>query len=336
MDTFIQLSEQERREAFDIAAAQLDMTAAAVEKDFWVCWVLKKLFEDPLLSAQCMFKGGTSLSKCFQLIQRFSEDIDLILDWNILPETKERGPLDDRSKNQQDKLNKSLNTSAQRHIANIIFPRLQQLLAPHCQTDIDSLDPHTINVHYPALFAAGYLRPQVRLEIGPLAAKLPSADYPVNSYVAEQLPTLFANEVSACKVIAIKPERTFWEKATILHAEAHRPEAKPQPNRYARHYYDLYCMARSSTKQTAFNEIHWLANVIAYKQRFYPSAWANYDTAQPPTLNLVPSEQRLAALAKDYANMQAMLFGSNPSWEQIVEGLKKLETEANRLGPNNQ
>lgn len=328
METFIQRPSRERREAFEIAAAQLGITEAAVEKDFWVCWVLKHLFDDPQLKSQCLFKGGTSLSKCFQLIQRFSEDIDLVLDWTVLPEASRQPPWEERSKTQQEKLNKALNVSAQQYIATFIMPRLERVIAPQCRLEIDAEDSHTINIHYPALFAAGYLRPVVRLEIGPLAAKVPAAYYQLTPYVVQQLPGIFGK--TAISVMAIKPERSFWEKATILHAEAHRPKTTASPKRYARHYYDLYCMADSPLKKTALKHIQWLADVVAFKQRFYPSGWANYQTAQPPSLRLLPSMERINTLEKDYANMASMLFGEIPTWKQIIEGLDELEATINQ------
>ncbi|MEH6447001.1 MAG: nucleotidyl transferase AbiEii/AbiGii toxin family protein [Oceanospirillaceae bacterium] len=128
------------------------------------------VFEDETLNQYLRFKGGTSLSKCYNVIERFSEDIDLILDWIQLTQ---EDPADVRSKTKQGKLNQSINEQAQIYIAQTLLPRLIELMGDVCELVVDTEDPHTINITYPKAFSSEYLRPQVRLEIGPLAAMLP-------------------------------------------------------------------------------------------------------------------------------------------------------------------
>lgn len=239
------------------------MTPAIVEKDFWVTWVLDKLFAHHDLSRILMFKGGTSLSKVFGLIERFSEDIDLILDWNIL--TGE-APEAARSKTQQQKFNDQLNEQAQVFIAGELLRHISVSVAPVCRCVLDTKDPHVLNLLYPAAFSDEYLRPEIRLEIGPLASWLPFDEYIIRPYAAEAFPAIF--DRSECKVRAIKAERTFWEKATILHQEAHRPEGRVQAPRYSRHYYDLAKMCRSLTKAVALEDIGLLEAVVEFKNRF--------------------------------------------------------------------
>jgi Nucleotidyl transferase AbiEii toxin, Type IV TA system len=112
-----------------------------------------------------------------------------------------------------------------------------------------------------------------------------------------------------CEVIAIAAERTFWEKATILHQEAHRPTHIPQ--RHSRHYYDLYKLATSPVRAAALSRPDLLQDVVVFKQRFYPSAWARYDLAVPGTFKLLPPEEsRLANLGTDYRGMTRMLSES--------------------------
>lgn len=316
----------ERREVFSATATAMAITPAAAEKDFWLCWVLMQLFEVPELAACLRFKGGTCLSKCFNLIQRFSEDIDLILDWTQITDIN---PLAPRSKTQQDKLNQQMNSQAQEFIAQTIFPKILRVIAPVCTASIDKADAHTINIQYPAEFAAGYLRPQIRLEIGPLAAMMPMGIYPITPYAAEKFPKLFAQP--SIQVSAIKPERTFWEKLTILHAEAHRPAIKSMPLRYSRHYYDVYQLAINPSVNHSLSDIAMLRQVVEFKQRFYPSSWASYETAVVGTFKLMPSKHHLLKLEQDYKEMSEMIFGEKPTFDAILEMLIAMEQHINTV-----
>jgi hypothetical protein len=329
MDKVARLSAAQRRELFTETAARQGMTPAVVEKDFWVTWVLDRLFAVPALARLLMFKGGTSLSKAYGLIERFSEDIDLILDWRVLSNDD---PLAVRSRSQQNRLNDEINRLAQGYIAGELLEQVRTALGDVCQCDIGEDDPHVIEVHYPAAFSDDYLRPEVRLEIGPLAAWLPHEDRTISCYAAQSFPQFFGR--SEFPVRVIRAERTFWEKATILHAEAHRPDDKKQPARYSRHYYDLAKMARSPIKDRALAEVELLAEVVAFKERFYFSAWARYNLAVPGSLRLVPEGSVLKAVTEDYRAMANMIFGTTPPFEAILAGLQDLENEINGRSHN--
>jgi hypothetical protein len=179
MDRVAGLPAAERSALFSETAAGLGTTPAVIEKDFWVTWVLDRLFRNPELARLLMFKGGTSLSKVYRLIERFSEDIDLILDWRVV---SGEDPLAQRSKAQQDKLNQAINEQAQEYIGGELLNRISMALGDLCRCEIDSIDPHVIDVRYPAAFSDRYLRPEVRLEIGPLASWLPHEERTIRSY----------------------------------------------------------------------------------------------------------------------------------------------------------
>ena len=189
----------------------------------------------------------------------------------------------------------------------------------------DSLD--VINVQYPSAFEKTYLRPEIRLEIGVFAAWLPNDSYAIHPYAAEVFPAQFKQ--SSTEVKAIKAKRTFWEKATILHCEAHRPENKIQPTRHSRHYYDLMVMAKSPVKGQAFEDISLLHDVVEFKKKFYPCGWAHYDLAIPGTFKLMPPEHILWNLQKDYKDMKIMFFGQTPEFEEIMASMEILEKEIN-------
>jgi len=323
----------ERRDLFGEAARRHGMSPAIVEKDFWVCWILKRLFAEPLLGNHMVFKGGTSLSKVFGLIDRFSEDIDLILDWRLLGYGTEEG--DDpyqalRSKTQQSRYNREMNARAAAYIRDTLLAQLTRLFStvPAIIAEIDDADPHTVNVRYPAAFEAAYIRPTVRLEIGPLASWVPSSKRTITAYAAQSFPHAFTDPV--CAVVAIDAERSFWEKATILHQEAYRPGLIPA--RYSRHYYDLYKLASSPVKDSALADLRLLKSVVAFKERFYYASWAHYDSAVPGSFRLTPPERQVPALARDYATMSEMFFRDPPRFADVLEGLGVLEREINALG----
>jgi len=261
------------------------------------------------------------------VIERFSEDIDLILDWTQL--TKEDPTDESRSKTKQGKLNQSINEQAQAYIAETLLPRLIELMGATCELAIDSQDPHTIYITYPKAFSSEYLRSQVRLEIGPLAAMLPMEPRDIQPYAADHFPGVFKSTSVAVPTIVVA--RTFWEKLTILHAEAHRPGDKALPIRYARHYYDVYKLVACGLSQQALEQVDLLSEVVAFKQKFYPSGWANYDGATLAGLVLQPSVHHMDSLKADYEQMQEMLFGDKPSFDDIVETLTTLENTVHAL-----
>jgi hypothetical protein len=325
MKNFARLPKGKRLAYFEQAAELLGIPAVAVEKDFWVVWVLERLFSSDLIGTKILFKGGTSLAKVFGLIDRFSEDIDLILDWNeVVPED----PMAERSKTKQDRFNKEVPMLSRAYIEQTFLPEVLRLTGDHCSAEIEENAPDVINIRYPSGFESGYLRPEIRLEIGPLAQWVPNARYEVRSYAAEVLPKLF--DQPTCQVHAIKAERTFWEKATILHHEANRPETSTVPPRYSRHYYDLFKMAeQTDLKNAALADMDLLQSVVEFKQKFYPRGWAKYDHAKPGTLRLIPPTRIMDAMRKDYAAMQEMIFGPRPAFDEIMDGLRDLEREIN-------
>lgn len=324
------LSAQDRKDIFSEAAARLGINPTIIEKDFWVCLALKILFMDWPFSKHLVFKGGTSLSKVYRLIERFSEDIDLVLDWRLLGVPKEPEP--PGSNAQRDRFNKEVNRLAGELIRDKLAPQLNDILQAHVNgltASVDGADLQVVNVRYPASFAEAYIRPEVRLEIGPLAAWVPSEQHTIQPYAAQIFPKAFSDP--NCSVLTIVAERTFWEKATILHQETHRTGRIP--SRYSRHYYDLFQLAKSPIKDSACSNLHLLKDVVEFKQRFYPSAWARYDLAVPGTMRLLPAgEEHLKFLAQDFKDMTVMLFGkTKPAFEEIVDALRDLEVTINSL-----
>lgn len=330
MNRIALMSDERRNELFSLTAERRGMRSGAiVEKDFWVTWVLGRLFASPLLGTRILFKGGTSLSKVFGLIDRFSEDIDLILNWN---EVVMEDPNSERSKTKQDRFNKAVPALSRKYIEDVFLPEVARLMEGICSAAVEEGAPDVINIRYRSGFGDAYLRPEIRLEIGPLAQWLPNARYQVTSYAAEAFPELFAEP--SCEVQVIKAERTFWEKATILHQEAHRPEGSPFPARYSRHYYDLSMMAEEQdVRRSALDAADLLESVVAFKMKFYPRGWARYELAKVGTLRLLPPEWNMDALRDDYAAMREMVFGRYPDFDNVTSTLKDLQAEINGTKP---
>ena len=330
MRKIVLFPDQDRSDLFRNTADKMGLSDAIVEKDFWVCFTLDFLFHRSAWKDAITFKGGTSLSKAYHLINRFSEDIDLILDWRVLGYGLME-PWEARSNTKQDAFNKEANRRAEVFLAQTFLPAVKEALSEEigreAQITIEDRDPQTVIFAYPRIFSNPSTLQVIRLEIGALAAWTPAKQAVITPYAAEYYPQVF--EHPGTSVLTVTPERTFWEKATILHQEANRPERLDMPLRYSRHYYDLYRMAHSSVKETAISQPDLLRKVVDFKMKFYPRSWAQYPDAKPGTLRLVPADYRLPALESDYESMKGMLFGDIPSFEAVMEAVRQLENEIN-------
>ncbi len=242
-------------------AHRKSLTPEVVEKDFWVSWILGEVFADAFLSQLLCFKGGTSLSKVYGVIERFSEDIDLILAKHAVLDASE--DLVQATNRKQKEFNKVLDLRAGEYISTQLKDALTQCLEPLCEIRSDENDLHVIWVRYPRIFDDSYILADVKLEIGPAALWNPNERYPVDSFVNQALPELALSEF---KVPTVKAERTFWEKITILHQEHHRPEGSVVPARYSRHYYDVYQIAHTNIKKQAMQQPLLLEEVVAFKK----------------------------------------------------------------------
>lgn len=307
---------------------------AIVEKDFWVCWVLDYLFQDSEWKNDLVFKGGTSLSKAFGAIERFSEDIDLIMDWKRLGYTDDE-QWSDRSATQQNLFGEEANRRTveylKKHIAPVLSHDLETRAGTHVGVDTEGQD---VLVTYPRAFSLEAIQPQVRLEIGPLAESDPNELRDILPFAAEKFASVFIRPTT--QITTLSAERTFWEKITILHQEAHRGTEKSLPQHYSRHYYDLYRLSCLPIRKSALEDITLLERVVRHKMKFYRCPWARYEEAKPGTLKLLPPKHHTDDLRKDYRSMQAMLFGDIPDFEDILKGLTLLEKEINRshdVGP---
>ncbi len=172
-----------------------------------------------------------------------------------------------------------------------------------------------------------YISPTVRLELGARSDHWPAVTAPITPYAAIEFPGPFKAPHSQVKALAAN--RTFWEKATILHAWHHAPTDKPFRDRQSRHYYDLVRLYEHALGKAAINDITLLLQVAQHKQTFYPTSWAKYADAKPGTLRLVPPESRLPMLEQDYQKMHEMIFGDPPPFAHLISVLREIEQEIN-------
>ncbi len=325
----------ERAELFAETAAQMGLAEAVIEKDFWVCWVLKQLFSHKAFEGRLLFKGGTSLSKVFHAINRFSEDIDLAVDYVALGFTGEKDPRQENiSKTRRNTILDEMMGACQHYIGGEFL----ETLRGHCtgvlgeggwRLEVSGVDPNVVHFEYPGASMEGmeYLNPRVVLELGTHAEFVPHERFTIRSFAGEEFPNVVKDR--DISLVALLARRTFWEKVTILHAEYHRV-AKALPDRYSRHYYDVAMMAEGKIRDEALADRELLAQVVKHKETFYPMGWARYDLARPGSLRLVPPDNRLAALEQDYKKMGVMIFGEQPPFGWILDRLGALEKDINK------
>ena len=361
MRDFARLSGPDRAALFEEAAARSGLPRVIVEKDFWVCWMLERLWSAPF-AEHLLFKGGTSLSKCFGLIERFSEDIDIGIAREMLGFASERDPMaDGLSRSARTKLVKSLKEAAQNWILGDFKDTISALIAEELgaadavgwnwETENDSDGMPKLRWNPPTSLLRRresnapdlYLNRAVLIEIGSRAAHWPASHHAVTPYVAQQIPEAFT--APAAQICALEVARTFWEKATILHVLHHEIEhdanaGRParQRERYSRHCYDLACILNSAEGATILNNFDLLADVVKFKRVFFCSSnakEAQYDDARPGSFRLVPHRALNRFFATDYAKMQrsGMFFGAAPTWDAIRQTLQDAENIINNTKP---
>ena len=256
MDHFALLPAAERATVFREAAARSRLgSATIIEKDFWVCWTLQRIFSIPTLPGP-LFKGGTSLS-----------------------------------------------ADADRQSLLFAYPL-------GLEEDLYGLGT--------------YIRPVVRLEFGCRGDVWPSEQKSIQPYIADALPGLLAQPTA--EVHVLRPERTFWEKATLLHAVFHSGK---MPTRLSRHHYDLSRLYRHEYGQAALNDGELLASVVEHKKVFFREAAARYDLARPGSLRVCPPDSHVAQIRSDYRDMREMFFGETPPFDQVIADLKEVEDRVN-------
>ncbi|MGJ8590219.1 MAG: nucleotidyl transferase AbiEii/AbiGii toxin family protein [Yoonia sp.] len=336
LDSFANEPPASRAEAFQEAAARLGFSQAIIEKDFWVCWSLSKLFVLPSFGEHLIFKGGTSLSKAYNVIHRFSEDVDLSIDRAQLGFVGDSDPDNpDISGGKRKALLQDLQNAAVACVNGPLLSELEANFAAYLQQGFhlaaDPEDAQTLLFTYPSGPADdathSYVKPVIRFEFGARGVLLPAENHIIKPYLSEAIPDLIGSSDTQVRVLGI--ERTFWEKATILHMLFHQDADKPIADRMSRHYYDLAMLIDHPAKDRALSNFALLEEVAHHKSVFFKAVWANYEMAKPGTLRLSPGRGFAKGLAKDYQGMREMIIGDAPEWDVILTTIEAFETEVN-------
>lgn len=336
---FLRLPPDEQRLYVEEAARRRGLSPVVMEKDFWVCWMLGVLFAG-MFRDHLVFKGGTSLSKVFGLIERFSEDIDLSLSPAFVgfsEELLDRAP----SRTRRDALMHDMQVACAAKVDEVIGPEIERVaadvLGPReggaaawTQFVMDpATDSPVLLFHYPTTQPTGfeYLRRSVKLEFGSLTDQQPANRHTIRPWMADALGQGFDDW--KCDVVALEAERSFWEKATILHAEHHRPPDRETPDRYSRHYADTAALARHAIADAALAQHELRDRVVDWKSRFFASGWARYDLAKRGTFRVVPAAARVARLRADYTAMADMYLEPPLPFDDVITTLEELEQQIN-------
>jgi hypothetical protein len=287
-----------------------------------------------------VFRGGTSLSKVYNVIHRFSEDIDLTVDRQLLGFDRHNDPANAKSNKQRDRLIGQMVAACGRFVSSDLRQRIEEIFVSYLKDsgeqwslviDDQDKDDQTLLFNYPSAveFASGsYVDPSVKLEFGCRSEPRPTINAKVKPYAAKYFPDVF-HKNQEVEVVVLKAERTFWEKATLLHQEANRSKDRPFPPRFSRHYYDMAMLAQSPFRNNALRDYYLLEAVANHKKLFFRCGWAKYDEARPGSLRLLPPDFRLPELQQDYDRMQIMMFEKSPSLQEILDTLLELESIIN-------
>lgn len=283
------------------------------------------------------FKGGTSLSKVYSLIKRFSEDVDVTIDYRELGCELPASELKELSSRKRSQLGDQLKAAAVQYVQETVHPYLQEQLkliggGEACEVVIRGEGGEELHVLYPSCVPneSGYMREYVKLEFGGRNLINPNAIHTIQPDIVEHfLDIMFP---IAEGVVVLAPERTFWEKVTLIHAQCHKPIA-PGKDRVSRHWYDLAMLAQHEIGKRAVADLGLLADVIDLKSTFYKSGTTNYEKCLEGELQLIPDAENLEKLREDYQAMQdaGMLNGHDFPLESIMSVLQELQDTVNQL-----
>lgn len=338
MDDFAKLPTEERRLYFEQTAARLGLSAQIIEKDFWVCWSLRRLFSLDEFRDHMTFKGGTSLSKVYKIIERFSEDVDVAIERSFLGFGDDMEPENASSGKEQKRRIEQLREACRSVVADRLALQLRDAVAGSITKDATwslvfdaaDKDSQTLLFQFPSAITTNlspYFAASVKIELGARSDHFPVRQATVTPYLSDAFPDALTDDATTIRVLGA--ERTFWEKATILHMLHHMPAGRKFAPRMSRHYYDVFQLSRSPILDHALNNMELLHRVTEHKSVFFKSAWAKYEAARPGTLRLVPTDATATELKKDYIAMEPMFFHEPPNFDTVLYALQELEDRIN-------
>ena len=329
---FTDLTDNDRRDIIDYVSGHTGFLRNVVEKDWWVTSVLRAIFSLPY-ACHTSFKGGTNLSKCWGLIERMSEDIDIGISREYL------GFSGELSKNQiSDKLRRASCSFVRDIMKHDVEKALvTQGISPEAitvrvkETNVSTVDPETIYVAYRSLYEGnGYILPQVKIEVSGRSMTEPVSKVSVRSYISENLPKLTFHD-EPVEVNAVLPQRTFLEKLFLLHEEFSKPSPEIRIERMSRHLYDVYRIMQTIIAEEALADDNLYNSVIEHRRKFIGLKGFDYDSLKKSTLKIVPEGNIRAQWETDYKNtVSNMIMGDAPSFDEIMATLENLNKIINQ------
>lgn len=329
---FTDLYENDRRDIIEYVSGQTGYSRAVIEKDWWVTSVLRAIFSLPYAN-QTSFKGGTNLSKCWKLIRRMSEDVDVAINREYL------GFAGDLSKNQiSDKLRRAACSFVRHTMTSDVEKALlaQGINADDIkvwvyETKVSTVDPEVIYVAYHPLYGGnGYILPQVKIEVSGRSMAEPVTKVEIKSFIAEELPKLTFDEDSVI-VNAVVPQRTFLEKLFLLHEEFAKPDSEIRVERMSRHLYDVSQIMETPIAEEAIADDELYNSVIEHRRKFIGLKGFDYDTLRKGSLRIVPEGEVRNRWETDYRQtVMNMVMGDAPSFDDIMRRLAELNSRINQ------
>ena len=330
MNKFFNIPDTEKLLIFQEISNKTGMPSYAVEKDWWVVQTLALVFELEI-GKHLVFKGGTSLSKAWNLIHRFSEDIDLAVDRGFFGFKKEL------SKKERTNLRKTSST----YIQDVLKPQLEKKFKNNGFTQIDikltkatssDQDLRIIEIYYPNITeTTSYIKPRILLEIGSRSLREPFTIRSFSSLVDMNFSdaSFYSKPI---QIPTVNPERTFLEKLFLLHEEFHRPKERIRTDRLSRHLYDIYQLIESEFAEKAITNQELYTTLVKHRYAFTKVGFIDYNLLQPQTLNPLPPKELDNSWKKDYQTMQEqMIYGNSPSYQVMINKIKDFITRLNQV-----
>lgn len=327
MVEWLKLSDEQRRTLIRDTAYEEGIREEAVEKDWWVSLVLKALFTSKYKD-YIIFKGGTSLSKCWKLIERFSEDIDIALSSEAFGMKYEENPtnsfLNKLRKFGYEFTSNDLKIELEKQFIALGLPKGAVIIEAEAQKDgVSYPDPETLYIVYNSLYEKNeYLPNVVKVEVSVRSLKEPNAVVGVRSIMGEigiypELPF---------DVIAVEPKRTFLEKMFLLHEEFQKPDAsKVRSKRMSRHLYDLEKMMDMDPGIQALADDELYTTIIKHRSTYTKLPGVNYNSHKKQTISFIPPDSIIEAYSKDYQTMrEIMIYRESISFDELIKRLKIL------------
>ncbi len=328
---WLTLSKKRRIEILNQATELTGLPSVAIEKDWWVSLALKASFSLPY-SKNIVFKGGTSLSKGWNLIERFSEDIDLAIDRKFF------GFDGDISKTQI----RNLRKQSCEFISATFFADLTKILTEWKAIDECKLiaqpvndsdkDPQVIEIHYNSVIdTSEYLPQRVLIEVSSRSLMEPIEERIINSILSENFPKQsFVNVPFA--IPTVLPQRTFLEKIFLLHEEFSQDTGKIRIDRLSRHLYDLEKLMDTEHGVEALKNTDLYNNIVAHREKFNPLRGLDYSNHIPSKISLIPPDTVMKDYEKDYEAMTSfMIYGDPLKFDPLMKRILELQTRINGI-----